>query len=74
MRTELSTLPYRLVAIDGCVETTKCEDYSVVGVLCDRFPLEYVIDDSEAEDQDFRFEIIDEADMEPDADDEEDDD
>jgi hypothetical protein len=68
LRTELSALPYRLVTIDGCVGTTECEDYSVVGVLCDRFPLEYVIDDSEAEDQDFRFEIIDEADIEPDAD------
>jgi hypothetical protein len=37
-------------------------------VLCDRFPLEYVIDDSESEDEDLRFEIIDEADIEPDAD------
>ena len=72
LQSELSVLPYRSIAVESQVELVQCEDYSVVGVLCDRFPLEYVIDDSEAEDKDFRFEIIDEADIEPDADEDED--
>jgi hypothetical protein len=40
--------------------------------LCDRFPLEHIVKDSETDDQDLRYEIIDEADMEPDADEDED--
>ncbi len=50
----------------------QCEDYSVLSLLCDRFPLEHIVKDSETDDQDLRYEIIDEADMEPDADEDED--
>ena len=48
----------------------ECEDYSVVRVLCDRFPLEYVIEESEVDDEILNYEIVDEADMEPEADEE----
>ena len=37
-------------------------------MLCDRFPLEYIIEDSEMDNLELRFEIIDEADLEPEAD------
>jgi hypothetical protein len=39
-------------------------------VLSDRFPLEYVIEESEVDNQELRYEIIDEADLEPEADEE----
>jgi hypothetical protein len=39
-------------------------------VICDRFPLEYIIEESEIDNQELRYEIIDEADLEPEADDE----
>jgi len=72
LNAELSALPYRSVAIDneGCF--TECEDYSVVRVLCDRFPLEYVLEESEVDDENLNFEIIDEADIEPEADEDDD--
>ena len=65
LHAELSALPYRSVS-------TECEDYSVLSVLCDRFPLEYMIEDSETDNQELRYEIIDEADLEPEADEEDD--
>ena len=68
LQTELSALPYRSVASEGQVEIAQCEDYSVVSLLCDRFPLEYIIEDVETDDDDLRYEIIDETDIEPDAD------
>jgi hypothetical protein len=68
LQSELSILPYRSIAVEGQVEMVQCEDYSVLSLLCDRFPLEFVVNDSEAEVQDLGFEIIDEADIEPDAD------
>lgn len=68
LQTELSALPYRSVASEGQVEIAQCEDYSVVSLLCGRFPLEYIIEDSEADGEDLRYEIIDESDIEPDAD------
>lgn len=67
LQTELSALPYRSVTSEGQVEIAQCEDYSVVSLLCDRFPLEYIIEDSETDDEDLHYEIIDEADIEPDA-------
>ena len=39
-----------------------------MSLLCDRFPLEYNIEDSETDDEDLHYEIIDEADIEPEAD------
>jgi hypothetical protein len=39
-------------------------------VICDRFPLEYIIEESEIDNQELRYEIIDEADLEPEADEE----
>jgi len=68
LQTELSALPYRSVATEGQVEFAQCEDYSVVSLLCDRFPLECIIEDSETDNEDLRYEIIDEADIEPEAD------
>ena len=41
-------------------------------VLCDRFPLEYVLEESEVDDDNLNFEIIDEADIEPEADEDDD--
>ena len=72
LNAELSALPYRSVATDneGCF--TACEDYSVVRVLCDRFPLEYVLEESDVVDDNLNFEIIDEADIEPEADEDDD--
>lgn len=37
-------------------------------VLCDRFALEYVIEESEVDDEILNYEIIDEVDIEPEAD------
>lgn len=71
LQTELSALPYRSVAAEGQVEFAQCEDYSVVSLLCDRFPLEYILKDSETDDEYLRYEIIDEADIEPEADEDE---
>ena len=68
LQTELSALPYRSVAVDGQVKIAQCEDYSVVSLLCDQFPFECIIEDSETDDEDLRYEIIDEADIEPEAD------
>jgi hypothetical protein len=70
LKAELSALPYRSVSAenDGCV--IECEDYSVVRMLCDRFPLEYVIEESEVDDEILNYEIIDEVDIEPEADEE----
>jgi len=70
LHAELSALPYRLVTTDQAGVFTECEDYSVLSVLSDRFPLEYVIEESEIDNQELRYEIIDEADLEPEADDE----
>ena len=72
LNAELSALPYRSVATDneGCF--TECEDYSVVRVLCDRFPLEYVLEETAVDDENLNFEIIDEADIEPEADEDDD--
>ena len=39
-----------------------------MSLLCDQFPLECIIEDSETDDEDLRYEIIDEADIEPEAD------
>jgi hypothetical protein len=74
LQSELSVLPYRLIAIEGQVEMVQCEDYSVLSMLCNRFPLEHIIKDSKTDDQDLRYEIIDEADIEPDSDEDEADD
>lgn len=68
LQSELSVLPYRCIAVEGQVEMVKCEDYSVLSLLCDRFPLEHIINDSETDDQELRYEIIDEADIERDTD------
>jgi len=70
LNAELSALPYRSVVTDNLGSFTECEDYSVVRVLCDRFPLEYVIEESEVDDEILNYEIVDEADMEPEADEE----
>ncbi len=70
LHAELSALPYRLVTTDQACVFTECEDYSVLSVLSDRFPLEYVIEESEVDNQELRYEIIDEADLEPEADEE----
>ncbi len=70
LNAELSSLPYRSVVTDNLGSFTECEDYSVVRVLCDRFPLEYVIEESEVDDEILNYEIVDEADMEPEADEE----
>ena len=72
LHAELSVLPYRSVSTDQAGVLTECEDYSVLSVLCDRFPLEYMIEDSETDNQQLRYEIIDEADLEPEADEEDD--
>lgn len=69
---ELSALPYRSVATDNLGGFTECEDYSVVRVLCDRFPLEYVLEETGVDDENLNFEIIDEADIEPEADEDDD--
>jgi hypothetical protein len=68
LNAELSALPYRSVATDNEGSFTECEDYSVVRVLCDRFALEYVIEESEVDDEILNYEIIDEVDIEPEAD------
>jgi hypothetical protein len=70
LHAELSALPYRSVATDEAEVFTECEDYSVLSVLCDRFPLEYVIEESEVDDEILNYEIIDEADIEPESDEE----
>ena len=70
LHAELSALPYRSVSTDQAGVSTECEDYSVLSVLCDRFPLEFMIEDSETDNQELRYEIIDEADLEPEADEE----
>jgi len=72
LHAELSVLPYQSVSTDQAGVLTECEDYSVLSVLCDRFPLEYMIDDSETDNQELHYEIIDEADLEPEADEEDD--
>jgi hypothetical protein len=72
LQSELSVLPYRSIAVESQVELVQCEDYSVLSLLCDRFPLEHIVKDLKTDDQDLRYEIIDEADMEPDADEDED--
>ena len=41
-------------------------------VLCDRFPLEYVLEETPVDDENLNFEIIDEADIEPEADEDDD--
>jgi hypothetical protein len=68
LNAELSALPYRSVATDNEGSFTECEDYSVVRVLCDRFPLEYDLEETPVDDENLNFEIIDEADIEPEAD------
>lgn len=73
LKAELSALPYRSVANDTDGSFTECEDYSVVRVLCDRFPLEYVIEESEVDHEILNYEIIEEADIEPEADEEDED-
>ena len=70
LNSEFSALPYRSVAADNDGGVIECEDYSVVRVLCDRFPLEYVIEESEVENEILNYEIIDEVDIEPEADEE----
>jgi hypothetical protein len=42
-------------------------------VLCERFPWEFVIEESEVNDEILDYEIIDESDIEPEADEEDDD-
>ena len=72
LNAELSALPYRSVATDNEGSFTECEDYSVVRVLCDRFPLEYVLEETAVDDEKPNFEITDEADIEPEADEDDD--
>lgn len=70
LNSEFSALPYRSVATDNEGRFTECEDYSVVRVLCERFPWEFVAEESEVDDEILNYEIIDEADIEPEADEE----
>ena len=72
LHAELSALPYQSVTTDQAGVLSECEDYSVLSVLCDRFPLEYVIEDSKTDDQHLKYEIIDEADLEPESDEDDD--
>jgi len=72
LQAELSALPYRSISTKQTGFLTEYEDYSVLSVLCDRFPLEYIIEESETDNQELRYEIIDEADLEPEANEEDD--
>lgn len=80
LRGDLSSVPYREIRITLSGSPTQQEDYSVVRALGDRFPIEFASSlESEDDDQDeesdgseFQFEIIDESDLEPESDEEDD--
>ena len=80
LRRDLSSVPYREIHITLSGSPTQQEDYSVVRALGDRFPIELASSlESEDDDQDeesdgseFLFEIIDESDLEPESDEEDD--
>ena len=80
LRRDLSSVPYREIPITLSGSPTQQEDYSVVRALGDRFPIEFASSlESEDDDQDeesdgseFQFEIIDESDLEPESDEEDD--
>ena len=80
LRRDLSSVPYRETQITPSGSPTLQEDYSVVRALGDRFPIEFASslepeDDDQAEESDgseFQFEIIDESDLEPESDEEDD--
>jgi hypothetical protein len=80
LRRDLSSVPYRETQITLSGSPTLQEDYSVVRALGDRFPIEFASslepeDDDQAEESDgsdFQFEIIDESDLEPESDEEDD--
>ena len=80
LQKDLSSVPYREAQITPSGSPTLQEDYSVVRALGDRFPIEFA-SSSEPEDDDqvkesdgseFQFEIIDESDLEPESDEEDD--
>jgi len=79
LQSDLSSIPYREIPRRSSGANIRLEDYSVVRTLGDRFPIEAELDlefeEFESEETqdcpDFEFEIIDEADLAPEADEEE---